>query len=100
MSNSGLSDVNTGLQNTYFSAHPVGVPIPGADDDEDPGGGGGGSGGGDGRGGGEDTGSGSGNGENEGGAGAGQDLFFEDDEQLGALEKIYLYARSRAVFHR
>lgn len=30
---------------------------------------------------------------------SGHDMFFED-EALGYLEKIYLFARSKAVFHR
>ena len=29
----------------------------------------------------------------------GVDMFFEEEE-LGPLEKIYLFSRSRAVFHR
>lgn len=49
-----------------------------------------------------------GGGDKVGGAGGGgefamgevHDLFFEDDENLGYLEKIYLFARSKAVFHR
>lgn len=37
----------------------------------------------------------------EGGEGSPvNDMFFEEDEGLGYLEKIYLFARSKAVFHR
>jgi hypothetical protein len=39
----------------------------------------------------------------QGGAGDGSsvhDMCFDEDENLGYLEKIYLFARSPAVFHR
>lgn len=28
------------------------------------------------------------------------DMFLDEDENLGYLEKVYLFARSKAVFHR
>lgn len=28
------------------------------------------------------------------------DMYFDEDENLGYIEKIYLFARSKAVFHR
>jgi hypothetical protein len=65
---------------SYFASNPVGVTPPGSSS-------------------GSDTVVGDEDGRNDVESPA-PDMYFDEDENLGPLEKIYLYARSPAVFHR